>query len=230
MKSSSECAVPGLLVHRGLGGLLACGLLAAGPASADVVADFNLVGARTVNTAPGAYPAVTAEERRTVLGADLATMHAAMYDAVVAIAGGYEPYAVVPVSPSAGASQQAAAAAAACTVLAGLFPNRVAGVRGGRAPVPGWRRYRRRRMGITLGIEVGQRMLAERAGDGRSTIVAYTPVGGVGRFEPFPPGSSPALFFAPAMRPFTLTSAMQFRCRRPARPRRVPATPKRSTR
>ena len=211
MKSSAESAVSGLLVHRGLGGLLACGLLAVGPASADVVADFNLVGARTVNTAPGAYPAVTPQELRTVLGADLATMHTAMYDAVVAIVGGYEPYAVVPVSPSAGASQEAAAAAAACTVLAGLFPNRSPEYAAECAPYQAGLGTGAVAMGITLGIEVGQKMLVERAGDGRSTIVAYTPVGGVGRFEPFPPGSSPALFFAPAMRPFTLTSAMQFR-------------------
>jgi len=211
MKSSSECSASGCLVRRGLGVLLACGMLAAGLASADVVADFNVVGARTVNTAPGAYPAVTPEERRTVLGPDLATMHVAMYDAVVAIAGGYEPYAVVPVSPSAGASQQAAAAAAACTVLAGLFPNRSPEYAVDCAPYQAGAGTGAVGIGITLGIEVGQKMLAERAADGRSTIVAYTPVGGVGRFEPFPAGTSPVLFFAPAMRPFTLTSAMQFR-------------------
>ena len=211
MKISHPLSASGLPSRRALGGLLACGLLAAGPLSADVIADFNAIGARTMTTAPAAYPAVTAEERRTVLGSDLATMHAAMYDAVVAIAGGYEPFAVVPVSPSAGASQEAAAAAAACTVLAGLFPNRSPEYAADCAPYQAGAGSGAVAMGITLGIEVGQKMLAERADDGRSTILAYTPVGGVGRFEPFPAGSSPVNFFVPAMRPFTLTSAMQFR-------------------
>jgi hypothetical protein len=211
MKSSHPSSASRSPSRRALGGLLACGLLATGAASADVIADFNVVGARTMTTAPGAYPAVTAEERRTVLGSDLATMHAAMYDAVVAIAGGYEPFAIVPVSPGAGASQEAAAAAAACTVLAGLFPNRAPEYAADCAPYQPGAGSGGVAAGITLGIEVGQKMLAERADDGRSTIVAYAPVGGVGRFEPFPVGSSPVNFFMPAMRPFTLTSAMQFR-------------------
>jgi len=213
MKSSSECAVSGFQVRCRLRGLLACGLLVAGPVSADVIADFNLVGARTINTtttAKGPYRAVTPEEQRSVLGSDLATMHAAMYDAVVAIAGGYEPYAVVPVSPGAGASQPAAAAAAACTVLAGLFPNRLPEYEAECAPYRAGAGNGAVAKGIKLGIEVGQKMLAERKDDGRSSTRGYTPAGGVGRFEP-PPGSSPALVFLPDMRPFTLTSAMQFR-------------------
>jgi len=214
MKCSTECAISGFVVRRGLCGLFACGLLAAGPAFPDVIADFNVVGARTINTtttAQGPYPAVTAEEQRSVLGSDLATMHAAMYDAVVAIAGGYEPFAVVPVSPGAGASQQAAAAAAACAVLTGLFPNRSPEYAADCAPYRAGAGTGAVAKGITLGIEVGQKMLAERAADGRSSTQPYTPVGGIGRFEPFPPGSSPALSFAPGMRPFTLSSAMQFR-------------------
>jgi len=211
MKSSHPLSATGSLGRAGLGALLACSLLAAGPAAADVIADFNVVGVRTMNAAPGAYPAVTPEERRTVLQFDLATMHAAMYDAVVAIAGGHEPFAVVPVSPGAGASQEAAAAAAACAVLAGLFPNRAPEYAADCAPYQAGAGAGAVAMGITLGIEVGQKMLAERADDGRSTIAAYTPVGGVGHFQPFPAGSSPAIFFVPAMRPFTLTSAMQFR-------------------
>jgi hypothetical protein len=96
-------------------------------------------------------------------------------------------------------------------VLAGLFPNRAPEYAADCGPYQAVGGQSAVAKGITLGIEVGQKMLAERAADGRSTIVAYTPVGGVGRFEPFPAGSSPALFFAPAMRPFTLTSVMQFR-------------------
>ena len=211
MRPSNPRPAAATLLRKTLGGLLACGAFVAAPAPADVIADFNVVGARTINAPAAAYPAVTPEEKRAVLGHDLATMHAAMYDAVVAIAGGYEPFAVVPVSPSVGASQEAAAAAAACTVLAGLFPNRAPEYAADCAPYAAGSGTGAVAMGITLGIEVGEKMLAERADDGRSTIVAYTPSPGLGRFEPFPAGSSPVNFFGPAMRPFTLTSAMQFR-------------------
>ena len=211
MKFSQRPPVPGSFVRRFPGGWLACGLLATGVASADVVADFNAIAARTMTTPPGAYPAVTPEERRGSVHADMATLHAAMYDAVVAIAGGYEPFAIVPLNPSAGASQEAAAAAAACTVLAGLFPNRSPEYSGSCAPYQAGAGAGAVALGIALGIEVGQRMLAERADDGRDTDFVYTPVGGVGRFEPFPAGSTPVNFFGPFIRPFTLTSAMQFR-------------------
>ncbi len=211
MKSSHPLSVSGSPLRWALGGLLACGLVASGPVSADVIADFNAIGARTMTTPPGAYPAVTPEEHRGSVGTDLATLHAAMYDAVVAIAGGYEPFAVVPVSPSAGASQEAAAAAAACTVLTGLFPSRSPEYAADCAPYQAGAGAGAVALGITLGIEVGQKMLAERADDGRDTDFVYTPVGGVGRFEPFPAGSTPVNFFGPFIRPFTLTSAMQFR-------------------
>ena len=103
--------------------VLALVLMACGPAKADVIADFNAVAARTA-TPSVTYPAGTPEEKRTLSFVDLAPVQLAMYDAVVAIEGGYEPYAIRPVSPAQGASASAAAAAAACTVLHGLFPNR----------------------------------------------------------------------------------------------------------
>ncbi len=192
--------------------LLTFVLVGAGPASADVVADFNAVGARTITPPAGAvYPAVTPEEQRPVSFVDLATMHLAMYDAVVAIAGGFEPYAVTPVSPAAGASQAAAAGAAGCTVLAGLFPNRSAQYAADCAPFQsGAGADEAANRGITLGIEVGLGMLAERADDGRDTTENYAPTGEVGHFAPAVAGN-PALHFAPYMRPFTLTSVQQFR-------------------
>lgn len=99
-----------------------------------------------------------------------------MYDAVVAIEGGYEPYAVVPLSPSAGASSTAAAGAAACAVLQGMFPNRSPQYQADCAPYqPGAGADEASARGIALGIEVGQQMLLERAGDGRDTIENYVP-------------------------------------------------------
>jgi hypothetical protein len=208
----STIQVPGSRLLSALPALLSLALAGAGPASADIVADMNAVGARTIVPPPGAvYPAVTPEEQRPVSFVDLATMHLAMYDAVVAIAGGFEPYAVTPASPAAGASQTAAAGAAACTVLAGLFPNRSAQYAADCAPFQaGAGADDAANKGIALGIEVGQKVLAERADDGRDTTENYTPSGAIGHFAPAVAGN-PALHFAPYMRPFTMSSAQQFR-------------------
>src|SRR4051794_33108908 len=73
-------------------------------ASADVVSDWNVICIQEAVAAgrPGGSPAI-----------DLATMHAAMYDAVQAIEKDYEPYRVTDVPNTAGASPIAAAAKAA---------------------------------------------------------------------------------------------------------------------
>jgi hypothetical protein len=188
-------------------------LATAGAARADVIADFNAIGARTATPTgiPAPYPAVTDEEKRTVSWVDLATMHLAMYDAVVAIEGKYTPYAVTPASPAAGASSSAAAGAAACVVLQGLFPNRAPQYAADCAPYqPGAGADEAANKGITLGVEVGQKLLVERSGDGRATLENYVPGGAVGDFVPAAPGN-PVLHFGPYMRPFTLSSVQQFR-------------------
>jgi PAP2 superfamily len=181
-------------------------------AGADVITLFDEVAELTVTPIGVTYPAVTPEEIRTVYANDLATVHVAMYDAVVAIRGGYEPFAVVPTSPTAGASANAAAAAAACGVLRGLFPN--------RAPQyePACQSYvgalpdgNAKTRGLAVGAEVAQGTLALRANDGRSTAVTYVPGSDPGDFR----GINPALPFAPFMRPFALTSASQFRAEGP---------------
>ena len=56
----------------------------------------------------------------------MTTVHVAMYDTAMAIAGTHQPYKVTPATPAAGASMEAALAAAAYGVLQGLFPNRAA--------------------------------------------------------------------------------------------------------
>jgi hypothetical protein len=201
---------------RFAGSALALAIASAGVAQADVIADFNAVAARTATPPAGVtYPAETPEERRTVSFVDLATVHLAMYDAVVAIEGGFEPYAIVPQSPAAGASSSAAAAAAACAVLQGLFPNRSPQYQADCAPYQaGGGADAATATGITLGIEVGQKMLAERADDGRATVPDYVPGGGVGDFVPAAPGN-PIWHFAPYMRAFTLATPAQFRAEGP---------------
>jgi hypothetical protein len=96
---------------------LAALLSSAGAARADVIVDFNAIDARTATPTgiPATYPAVTDEEKRTLSWVDLATIHLAMYDAVVAIDGKYQPYAVTPKSSAAGAFTSTAAGAPART-------------------------------------------------------------------------------------------------------------------
>jgi hypothetical protein len=184
---------------------------ATGLAKADVIAQFNEVAARTA-TPSVPYSAATPEERRTLSFVDLATVHLAMYDAVVAIEGGYEPYAIVPTSPKQGASGSAAAGAAACTVLQGLFPSRAPQYAAECAPYqPGAATDIAMALGIALGVEVGQKMLVERANDGREGVPDYVPGGGIGDFVPTVPGTNPVWHFAPHMRAFTLFTPAQFR-------------------
>jgi hypothetical protein len=197
---------------RILAGVIAVAASAAAPAArADAIANWNLVASNTINTT-AAYPRVTPEELRPVVQVDLATVHVAIYDAVNAIVGGYQPFAVAPTSPTVGASPESAAGAAACTVLRGLFPNRApvyataclpyqAGSTGTAAHV----------RGVAVGIESALGVLALRANDGRSTVVTYVPSVEPGKFSPSPATPTPVSIFVPFIRPFTMTSASQFR-------------------
>jgi hypothetical protein len=199
---------------RGLcaGCLALLGVVAPLTAGADVIALFDEVADVTV-TPPGiTYPAVTPAELRTVYFNDMATVHVAMYDAVVAIRGEYEPFHVEATLPAAGASVNAAVATSACDVLRGLFPNR------GPQYEPTCQAYlaslpegTAKARGIAIGNEIAVGTLAARANDGRSTTVTYTPGSDPGDFR----GVNPALPFMPFVRPFGLTSASQFRAEGP---------------
>src|SRR5687767_1110169 len=84
------------------------------PAAArgDAVTDWNVQANATINsTGPSAHAAAIS----------LAIVHGAMYDAVNAIAGGYEPYLPTPAADRT-YSQDAAAATAAFHVLTALVP------------------------------------------------------------------------------------------------------------
>lgn len=194
-------------------GLAFAGLIAfaTAPGQASVIADWDAVAAATVNAPAGAYPAVTAAEQRTVYALDLPTVHVAMYDAAVAVAGKYRPFATAVIAP-AGASIDAAVGAAACRVLGTLFPNRApvygAACAGFTAGAGGDAAHT---AGIGVGVQAADGILARRANDGRMTNVAYVPTGAPGDFTPFPAGSTPVNTFLPYVRPFAIRSAAQFR-------------------
>ena len=175
--------------------------------SNNVVAYWTDIGAATVNAS--STTSTTPEEARPVFQTDLATMHAAIYDAVNAIDGRHKPLIVTPKSPAAGASMEAAASAAAYGVLRALFPNRSAQYQTAYdnhiATIPAGDAKDK---GLAIGAEVAAAVVANRANDGRAVVLApYVPGTAPGKFR----GANPVSRFSPYIKPFTLTSASQFR-------------------
>jgi hypothetical protein len=174
------------------------------------VSVWDQVGHATANAAPSPNGA-TPEERRP--GPDVATLHIAIYDAVIAIAGTHQPFAIKPKAPVQGASMEAAAHEAAYRVLKGLFPSRSATYQAtydsGMAAIAAGDAKTR---GAAVGAEVAAGVLALRAHDGRSVALPpYVPGSGPGQFR----GTNPINQIGPHLRPFAMHSAAQFR---PARP------------
>jgi hypothetical protein len=143
-------------------------------------------------------------------------VHVAIYDAAVAIEGGYAPYAPTPAAP-ANTSTEAAIATAAYDTLTGLQPQLganqtildndytayLAAVPDGTAKANG----------IAVGQQAADAVLALRANDGRRCNATLADLGlpapGPGVWQP---GPGPALGLClPGMRPLALTSASQFR-------------------
>lgn len=173
----------------------------------NAVSIWNEIATNTINVAPAATG--TPEERRPVYTNDLATVHVAIYDAVIAIAGTHKPFATTPTTPAAGASMDAAAGAAAYGVLRALFPSRGALYQGAYdsfvAAIPDGEAKSR---GLTLGAEVAAATVALRANDGRSVVLPpYVPGTEPGQFR----GTNPVNTYAPYIRPFVMTSTAQFR-------------------
>jgi hypothetical protein len=174
--------------------------------SANAVAYWNKVAFDAINVA--GPPTGTPEEQRTVYAVDLATVHVALYDAVMAIAGTHRPFASSPTTPAAGASPEAAAAAAVNGVLKGLYPSRSAQYQAAYdAYVDAVPAGDAKTRGLAIGREVAAATLALRANDGRSTVVTFTPGTTPGAFR----GTNPVGTFNGRIKPFALTSAAQFR-------------------
>jgi hypothetical protein len=152
-------------------------------------------------------------------GIYMAIAHVAIYDAAVAIEGGYEPYAVALSAPD--ASPAAAVATAAHHVLVGLQPalgltpaqedfldrryeDYLAAIPDGAA----------KSAGVAAGEQVAQAVLALRANDGREDNPTLDdldpPAPGPGVWEPNPSGPVLGLRI-PGIDPLALVSASQFR-------------------
>lgn len=178
----------------------------------NVVAYWNDIANKTVlASSPPSAANPTPEEQRPTFFFDVASVHVAIYDAVVAIEGRYKPFAVKPKAPAAGASTEAAVSAAAHGVLKALFPNR--GVQYQAA-------YEQRMgtipdgpaktLGVALGSEVAAEVVRLRANDGRMVALApYVSGAAPGQFRAANP--SPVFRHFPSIKPFALTSLGQFR-------------------
>lgn len=137
----------------------------------------------------------------------------AVYDSVMAIEGGYEPFAVDLDSP-AGASAEAAVAAAAHRVLVHYLPVQAPTILDpayatSLATIPDGVA---KTSGVAVGEEVADLLIAQRADDGfRAATPPYTPpdppIPGVW----IPTGPVPIGPYLGLMRPFALDSADQFR-------------------
>jgi hypothetical protein len=138
-------------------------------------------------------------------------VQAAIYDATIAIEGGYEPFVASP-TVSRPASTAAAVAAAARGVLVVRVPGQAASVDAQYAAylatIPDGPAETN---GIAVGEQVAQAILAWRAGDGFDNVVPYVqPTPGPGVFEPVLP-ATPVDVKLKQVRPLTLTSNDQFR-------------------
>ncbi len=142
----------------------------------------------------------------------------AVYDSVVAVKGGYEPFAIK-AARAPNASAEAAVAAAANRILSNYAPGQVSTIiapayAAALANIPDGPA---KTAGIALGDEVANAVIALRAGDGFRSAATYTtpnpPVPGV--WIPTAP-SAPIGANAKQMKPFTLPSLSHLRPQGPA--------------
>jgi hypothetical protein len=178
----------------------------------NAVTYWNEVASDTINV-PAAATGSPAEQRPSD-AVDLAVVHLAIYNALAAITGQYQPYGgMTQAASSADASQQAATGAAAHGVLKGMFPNRSALY---QAPYDSFLASipddAAKSEGVAVGTAAASAMLALRGDDGRSVALApFVPGTEPGRFR----GVNPVNRHTPFIKPFAITSASQFRAPSP---------------
>jgi PAP2 superfamily len=142
----------------------------------------------------------------------MAIVQVAVFEAVNAITGRYQPYLGTVTAPP-GSSTEAAAVTAAHGVLVGLFPLQAVNLDPSRdaslASIPDGQA---KTDGIAVGIAVAAAMLANRANDGSAPPLTYTPT----TLDPYQwqltPGCAAGGFrHWQNVRPFAIESASQFR-------------------
>ena len=145
---------------------------------------------------------------------NLAMIHSAMFDAANAVTGQYNGYRM-DLNPQVDASASVAAAAAAFEVAKSLYSavDEIAvwqaSLNETLAQVP---EGTAKTLGIELGRNVGQAILADRANDGTKASSTYQPSTEIGEWRrTFPDYLPPLLPQWPTVKPFALTSGDEFR-------------------
>ncbi|HET9223665.1 MAG TPA: vanadium-dependent haloperoxidase [Roseiflexaceae bacterium] len=176
---------------------------AATPSSPAAVITWNGIARRTAIQVGGQTTAHAM--------ASIAFAQAAVYDAVVAIEGGYQPY-QVRLAQVPDASINAAVATAAHHVLVHYFPAQQAALDAdyatALAAVPDGPA---RVAGVAVGQATAAGIIARRQGDGLAADIGFSmpaPAPGVWQL---PTGQNPMTPWASKLRPFTLRSPNQFR-------------------
>jgi PAP2 superfamily len=174
---------------------------------ADSVLAWNVIAANAV-LAAGKFPPEGLVQMSYVQGA--------VYDAVVAIDGGYRPYVGHPHGPS-WASVDAAVATAAHAVLVTHLPTQQGSVEAAYATalaaIPDGPA---KSAGVSVGAAAAQQLLAARANDGLNAPIGYSFGSGPGIWvlptdNVNPIAQTPQTPWLAQMRPFLIESAGQFR-------------------
>jgi hypothetical protein len=192
-------------------------LSCASSALADAVVDWNAITSQAVVAAGTARPGPS-----PIL--DFAVVHAAVYDAVQAIEGKFEPYSVE--IPGASGSAAAAAAKAAHDVLVNRFPAQAASLDTTYLNYLASHGLAQNDPGVAVGQQAAAGIIALRANDGGFPNPPPPPfVGGEepGQWRPTPSYlTGPPAAFSPMLvpwlatvTPFTLNSPHQFRSPKP---------------
>lgn len=171
--------------------------------SPDSVIHWNDIAQRVVIQVAKQSPAATAVY--------MALPQAAVYDAVVAIEGGYQPY-KLNLKPRPGASVDAAVAAAAYNILVHYFPDQKdaldADYNTALAAIPD---NTAKTDGVAVGQEAAAGIIADRQGDGLAADIGFKmPDAGPGVWQ-LPEGAKPVAPWLSKLKPFMLNSPDQFR-------------------
>lgn len=199
-----SCTRFGLLVA--VAALLA---LAAAPARADTVTEWNLNATNALIATAAQPPQVSMPH--------LAMVHGAVYDAVNAIDGGYEGYLLSSRLARRSDSKDAAAATAAYRVLVHLVPAQQATLEGlyatSLASIPAGSPKTR---GIAVGEAAAAAMVAARTDDGRFGPFRFAVGSGPGVWKPVLPAfvNDPNAWLKD-VEPFLIRSSSQFRSEGP---------------
>src|SRR5882762_2382732 len=155
--------------------LLITFVITPGLAAADVVTEWNEIALAS---------AVTAKQLATDASRTTALVHAAIFDAVNAIEGRYQPYRVT-IAASHGASAEAAAAAAAHVALMRLYPDQKGALDAAYAKsLSRIADGNAKNDGIAVGEKVAADLVTLRATDGSTAPHVYRPATTAGVYVP----------------------------------------------